>query len=559
MSPGDGNRSSDGRKNLGGFGCGILFTAMLLGLLVIPAGAVLTLNPMPAIYNVGDTVTVSGLNTENTTTFLFITGPYVDMNGAMLTNTSRLAINGYFDTAAVSKNFSWSFDWNTSLPGVNLNAGIYVVYASVAPVNRGALAGRTYDSQMVSFHGTALPTPAATAATPTPVPTWAPPPAGTEVQVSSGPTDDYPGRFDGGDLIPYEAMHGDGNVDLYLYNISSGKTTTVATGPGVRSSPSLSGGTLVYSAYQVHQQTRTDSDVYVYNVASGTTKELTLPGDQLNPRISGDIVAWQDEPPGHSSVNVVLHDLGTNVSLKVPAHAWAYSPDISGGMVIWIDDLTAPEVWSYDIATNEVRRVTNRTGITSTPTIDGTRITWADTRTDFAEIYVQDLVTGAETQVTTADRNYFTPAISGDRVAWVDFRNGNRDIYLYDLATQEETPVTTALGEQVSPQIGGCTVTWADNRNGSFDVYYEQIPGCTPAPGPAPVSLQPQATATPVQETTAPTAAVVTTTQPITTASTTTVPPPTVVPTTKSPGFEALPAFAMLAAAVLVLGRRRNP
>ncbi|HXW99240.1 MAG TPA: hypothetical protein VEI51_05915, partial [Methanomicrobiales archaeon] len=196
MSPGDVRQSSEGGKNLGGFRGMILFTAMLLGLLVIPSGAVLILNPMPSIYNVGDTVTVSGLNTENTTTFLFITGPYVDMNGAMLTNTSRLAIDGYFDTAPVSRNFSWSFDWNTSLPGVNLNGGIYVVYASVAPLNKGALTGHTYDSQMVSFHGTALPTTMATPVTPTPVPTWAPPPAGTEVQVSSGPTDDYPGRFD---------------------------------------------------------------------------------------------------------------------------------------------------------------------------------------------------------------------------------------------------------------------------------------------------------------------------------------------------------------------------
>jgi len=313
----------------------------------------------------------------------------------------------------------------------------------------------------------------------------------------------------------------------------------------------------VYSAYQVHQQTRTDADVYVYDVASGTTRELTLPGDQLNPRIYGNVVVWQDEPPGHSSVNVVLHDLVTNATLKVPAHTWAYSPDISGGKVIWIDDPTAPEVWSYDIVSGVVQRVTNRTGITSIPVIDGTKITWADTRSDFAEIYVQDLVTGVETQVTTGDRNYFTPAISGDRVVWVDFRNGNRDIYSYDLATQDETPVTTALGEQVSPQIGGCTVAWGDNRNGSFDVYYEQLTGCTPVAGPAPVSLQPQATAVPVPETTISTPAVATTAQVVTTASVTTVPPPVVVPTTKSPGFGALPALAMIAAAFGILKKKR--
>ena len=257
--------------------------------------------------------------------------------------------------------------------------------------------------------------------------------------MSSGPSDDYPGRFDG-DLIVYEADHGEGDSDIYMYNITSGKTTAVATGPAIQRSPAIYPGT----GWSI-QHTRFGNSTgpmpisYIYDVTTGATKRLTLPGDQLNPRIYGDLLAWQDEAPGRSSVNVVLYDLETQARLKVPARTWAYSPDLSGGKVIWIDDPMAPAVYLYDIPGKTVRRVTNKTGIKSTPSLDGDRITWADTRNDYAEIYVLDLNTGVETNVTSDDTNHFTPAISGDRVVWVDFRNGNRDIYLYDLAARRES------------------------------------------------------------------------------------------------------------------------
>ena len=437
---------------------------------------------------------------------------------------------------------------------MNLNDGTYIVYAVTAPLDKSGLYGPVYADQNIYFSGSLNPVTTTTIPTPTPVPTWAPPPAGVEVKVSSGPTDDYPGKFDG-NLIVYEADRGDGNSDIYLYNITSGKTTAVATGPTVKRSPGISGNRVVYSAYEAHQFNSTDADIYIYDVNTGATTRLTLPGDQLNPSIYGNLLAWQDESPGRSSVNVVLYDLVTQVKLKVPAHTWAYSPDLSGGKVIWIDDPAGPAVYLYDILGKTVQQVTNRTGIQGTPSLDGDRITWADTRNDYAEIYALDLDTGVETNVTSDNTNHFTPAISGDRVVWVDFRNGNRDIYLYDLATQEEQAVTTAPGDQVDPQIAGCTVAWADDRNGSYDVYYEVIPGCTPSAEPAAVSLQPEATTTPIPATTLPTPVTIQSTQPGTPVSTVV----TLIPTTKSPGFGAVPALGALAALVLITRMRRCP
>ncbi|MDD1664859.1 MAG: hypothetical protein LUQ32_05850 [Methanomicrobiales archaeon] len=534
----------------------MVFTTVLLilaGLLISPAGAFFTFAPVTGVFKVGDTVTLSGMNTDNSTTYLFVFGPYLDERGVMLTNTSQPVGGGYFDSAVVSTNYSWSFVWNTSDPQVNLNDGMYIMYAATAPFARPNLAGRTYAMQNIYFQGRLHPAATTPVPTPAPVPTWTPPPAGVEVEVSSGPSDDYPGKFDG-DLIVYEADRGQGDSDIYLYNITSGMTTAVATGPAIQRSPSVYGGRAVYSAYEVRQFNRTDADIYVYDIASGVTKRLTLPGDQLNPRIYGDLLAWQDEPPGRSSVNIVLYDLGTLARMKVPARTWAYTPDLSGGRVIWIDYPTAPAVYLYDILGKTVKRVTNKTGIQGAPALDGDRIAWADTRNDYAEIYVLDLKTGVETNVTSDNTNHFTPAISGDRVVWVDFRNGNRDIYLYDLAARRELAVTSSEGQQVNPQIAGCTVAWADTRNGSYDVYYEKIPGCTPSAAPVPVSVQPEITSTPTPEATLSTPVPTPSTMPVTPVST----PSTPVPTTKSPGFEALPALVILAALLMTKRMKRS-
>jgi beta propeller repeat protein len=533
-----------------------LFALILLGLLVFPAAAGFSVAPVSGVFKVGDVVTLSGINTDNSTTFFFLTGPHLDDNGVMLTNTSGKAFDGNVDSVPVSANYSWTFEWNTSLPEVNLNDGIYFVYASSSPVSRKTLGGHSYAEIRIDFQGRLFPAPVATTVISTPVPTWAPPPAGTEVEVSSRPSNDYPGRFDG-DLLVYESRRGEGDSDIYLYNITSGNTTAVATGPAIQTSPSVSGGKVVYSAYTQTTFNKSDADLYIYDVASGATERLTLTGDQLNPRIYGNLLAWQDEPPGHSSVNVILYDLGTKARLKVPARTWAYSPDLSGGRVIWLDDPAGPAVYLYEIAGKTVRRVTNKTGIKGTPEIDGNRITWADSRNDYDEIYVLDLGSMIETRLTTDNMNHFTPAISGERVVWVDFRNGNRDIYLYDLAARREIAVTTNEKEQVAPQIAGCTIAWADNRNGSYNVYYKTLPGCTPSPAPAPVSLQPEITYTPTPVTTRIPTTTVSTPPPVIPVSTTSPPPPSAAPTTKSPGFGAFPALAALMPAVLILWRKR--
>ncbi|MDD1652016.1 MAG: hypothetical protein LUO86_03160 [Methanomicrobiales archaeon] len=517
-----------------------LCSLLILGAFVSPGMAYLSIiEPTQSTFQIGEWVNFTGLNTESDTTYLFLVGQDLDSTGTMLTNTSRSARDGWLDSAPVGDGKAWRFNWDTSATGVNLKEGAYAVYAVVRPADLNTVETKTYRTRRVEFLGRLVPLTPTTIATPTPVPTWTRPTAGTDVQVTRSPTDDIPGKFDGRYLV-YESRKGTGDSDIFLYDVATGNTTAVATGPAIQETPSISGNWVVYSAYEKKGWEQSDTDVYLYRVNTGETTRITLPGDQVNPRVSGNLVVWQDVPVGQRSGSLVLQDLTTGTRMKVPTPSSAYRPDISGRRVIWIDRLDSPAIFLYDVLDGTVERITNRTGIQDYPQIDRNRVTWADMRGDDFDIIALDVVTGEETRVTEGDRNQFTPSISGDRVAWIDYRNDHFDVYVYNLATRRLTGINNDLPRQSDVQVGGCILAWADDRNGSFDVYYRELEDCTPLAAAEVVMLPsetPTETETPMPTlTTPPTIPTMRTTVPVTTAP--------VPATTSPPGFDAGVAVA---------------
>ncbi|MDD1653418.1 MAG: hypothetical protein LUQ64_02615 [Methanomicrobiales archaeon] len=527
---------------------------LLLAAIVPPAAAVLTfIEPVRGTFQIGEPVTFSGLNTESDTTYLFLVGPGLDELGTMLSNTEKLARDDHVDSAPVGDGRVWRYTWDTSAAGVDLSEGNFVVYAATRPTDKSEVSGKTYATRRVEFRGRLVPLTTTTAATPTPVPTWTRPPAGVEVQVSSSPTDDTPGKFDGRYLV-YESRKSSGDSDIFLYDVVTGTTKAIATGAADQGSPSVSGGWVVYSAYTKQAWNQTDSDLYLYRISSGETTRITLPGNQDEPRISGNLIVWQDQAPGRLTTNLMLQDLTTGTRLTIPTSSSAYRPDISGSRVIFIDRLDTPAIFLYDVLEQTSERITNRTGIQGYPQINGNRVTWADIRGDDADIFVLDVVTGDETQVTEGDGNQFTPSVAGERVAWIDYRSGFFDVYTYNMATGSLSSITDDEARQSDTQVGGCIVAWADDRNGSYDVYYRELEDCTPPPAAEFVSLPgetPAATEIPV-------------TTPVTLRTTaTTVPatvptPATPVPATPAPGFGFAAAAAGLGILVLAKGFRRR-
>jgi hypothetical protein len=73
--------------------------------------------------------------------YLFITGTSLPENEVTLTDMSQPADQGKFTQIDLNCNQEWSFRWDTSRIGNEMNAGTYQVYVTNEPVNKAHLGG----------------------------------------------------------------------------------------------------------------------------------------------------------------------------------------------------------------------------------------------------------------------------------------------------------------------------------------------------------------------------------------------------------------------------------
>ena len=98
-------------------------------------------------YYLGEEVKLSGTNTETETTYLFITGPNLPVNGGQLKYPRTPTIDGQattFDVADVQDDNTWELKWQTA--NLEIDAGTYTIYAVSAPWNRQSLSNAQYDT-----------------------------------------------------------------------------------------------------------------------------------------------------------------------------------------------------------------------------------------------------------------------------------------------------------------------------------------------------------------------------------------------------------------------------
>lgn len=150
-------------------------------------------------------------------------------------------------------------------------------------------------------------------------------------------------------------------------------------------------------------------------------------------------------------------------------------PDISGNLVVWWDERNdGGDIYSYDLETDSMKRITTNTAVQFNPAVSGDRIVWTDTRNGTMDIYMYDPDNG-ERPVCTADYDQDLAAIDGDIIVWRDGRNGNFDIYMYDLSTMQESPIATDTSSQNWPDVAAKFVVYADNRSGNWNIYMYDI------------------------------------------------------------------------------------
>ncbi|WP_128692333.1 hypothetical protein [Methanoculleus taiwanensis] len=90
------------------------------------------------VYYIGEEFTLSGTNTDNATTYLFLTGPDLPENGVKLDDITVPVVDGEgstFAQAGVESDATWEYRWNTSAVRqvVDVDSSAYTIYAVSAP------------------------------------------------------------------------------------------------------------------------------------------------------------------------------------------------------------------------------------------------------------------------------------------------------------------------------------------------------------------------------------------------------------------------------------------
>lgn len=312
---------------------------------------------------------------------------------------------------------------------------------------------------------------------------------GVETRLTSNPAPQRRPAISGS-LIVWEDWR-TGDSDIYLHDLTTGKTVPIAKGPGDQAHPAISGSLVVWEDWRGG-----DADVLLYDVTNGTTTPIGQgPGNQAFPSISNRMVVWEDDVGG--DFDIVLHDLESQETWVLTGDGEQGQPQISGTRVVWEDDRFGnSEIYVYDLTTKQERRVTDHPAEQIFPDIEGDFVAWVDFRNGEENIYMFNLSTGQETQVTFAQvlssrqvtpdfhgESQRFPALSGSLLIWQDYVWNNHDVILLDITQGTKRRITdvaqiTRLPDaQAFPDISGRLIVWQDVRSGNSDIFLFDLDG----------------------------------------------------------------------------------
>ncbi len=227
---------------------------------------------------------------------------------------------------------------------------------------------------------------------------------------------------------------------------------------------------------------------------TGTTSVVNNgPGDQTDPHVSCDSVAYTSDVAGSSQIR--YHDVRVNTDNAVPNNgAFDSLSDVNGTRIVFTRTIPGQSsIYLFDTATPAVSPVELSPLLGSerrAAALGGNTVAWQDftfgsTILD-SEIVVYDIPSHAALRLTTDALLDRTPAVSpdGNVVAFAkcDTSGTTCDIYtsvksggVFSAPQQ----LTGALGDDTLPDTNGTVVVYGSSRGGGQDIYFQPVNGGT--------------------------------------------------------------------------------
>ncbi|PKL59543.1 MAG: hypothetical protein CVV33_07290, partial [Methanomicrobiales archaeon HGW-Methanomicrobiales-4] len=163
--------------------------------------------------------------------------------------------------------------------------------------------------------------------------------------------------------------------------------------------------------------------------------------DKANPDIDGDWIVYQQLDDGREDWNIYAYNIKTQQIIQVTRDpATQQNPRISGDLIVWEDNRNGKwDVFMYNIKKDLSSAVTYDDVDDRSPSISGSNIVWTRFEQDeTSDIYMINLQIPKTYIVSAGPGNQINSDIYVDKVVWQDDRFGGWDVFLYTL--KPDTP-----------------------------------------------------------------------------------------------------------------------
>lgn len=213
------------------------------------------------------------------------------------------------------------------------------------------------------------------------------------------------------------------------------------------------------------------------------------PGDQSDPHVSGDVVAYTSAVSGLSEIR--YHDLKAGTDSAVPSNGGLDdSPDTSGTIVTYTHHGNgAVSIYTYDLATGGAPvEVAPQAGSNRRfSSIGGSTIAWQDfgfaSTTLAPEIVVYDQTMQTSVRLTNDTVRDNPPTVSpdGHTVVWTKCTGGFSGCDAWSATLSNGTwtarALTGAEGEETGVDTDGVLAVYGSSRGGEDDIYWQPVAG----------------------------------------------------------------------------------
>jgi len=281
---------------------------------------------------------------------------------------------------------------------------------------------------------------------------------------------------------------GSGNWDIFAMDLTDQSKTPVP----VRTNPFNQKRPRTDGTYVVWQDKQADGtwDIWAkkLGVAEGPFPITETPSiNEIKPAVYWPWVVYQTKPvtdPGAPWQLVVYNMMTAHSEMVDPTAQDQLDPWIHRERVVWQDfrDIGPGEIYSKQLRTGEVTRITNSPSGQLYPAVYEPWIVWADNRNTQLDLYGYNLLRGTEVRLTHTPEDETRPRINGKWVVYAEDSAGelNTNLRMLSLSNFSAIQLTNVASTKDNPSTASGKLVWTDNRNGFHQIMLGTIPDLHP-------------------------------------------------------------------------------